>query len=97
MGEMSPFLLFDGDDDAKMDKRGPHSGKTDVAKKVRFCGSTPSSTLGLCRAREARPAPDQHVPLTGMCRHVSASTPSYVLVLHQGSALSAEQSHQLCV
>ncbi len=37
MGEMSPFLLFDGDDDAKMDKRGPHSGKTDVAKKVRFC------------------------------------------------------------
>jgi hypothetical protein len=34
MGEMSPFLLFDGDDDAKMDKRGPHSGKTDVAKKA---------------------------------------------------------------
>jgi hypothetical protein len=34
MGEMSPFLLFDGDDDAKMDKRGMHSGKTDVAKKV---------------------------------------------------------------
>ena len=39
MGEMSPFLLFDGDDDAKMDKRGPHSGKTDVAKKVRCCGA----------------------------------------------------------
>lgn len=34
MGEMSPFLLFDGDDDAKMDKRGMHSGKTDVAKKA---------------------------------------------------------------
>jgi hypothetical protein len=39
MGEMSPFLLFDGDDDAKMDKRGPHSGKTDVAKKVCCCGA----------------------------------------------------------
>lgn len=39
MGEMSPFLLFDGDDDAKMDKRGMHSGKTDVAKKVCCCSA----------------------------------------------------------
>jgi hypothetical protein len=82
MGEMSPFLLFDGDDDAKMDKRGMHSGKTDVAKKVCCCSAIRQAPLSMCKYDDlARPAPDGHAPFNRVAWTLHIVSPLSMAVL----------------